>query len=303
MKRTLVVGVDGSPESRAAAAWAAEEAVRRDLHVHVVHAWLWQPLAVPVVQDRSVEARRAQEILDDTRAELTRRHPRLSLTAEVVPDVPVPALLRAAKDAEMLVLGTRGHSALAGFLLGSYGQQLIASAECPVVSVRARDGLARPEPAGDERAAEGEAVAGGEVVVGQQGSVEESADVLRFAFEAAAARKVPLRAVRAWSLPPVYAYSLGSMWIAEQLGGLEPFEKVALEQALEPWKAKYPEVDVVAQVEQGSAGHVLLSAASDALLLVVGRRIRESALGPRTGSVAHAVLHHSVCPVAVVPHH
>ncbi|MFD5617732.1 universal stress protein [Streptomyces yangpuensis] len=291
MKRTLVVGVDGSPESRAAADWAAEEAVRRDLHVHVVHAWLWQPLAVPVVQDRAVEARRAQEILDEARAELTRRHLRLSLTAEVVPDVPVPALLRAAKGAEMLVLGTRGHSALAGFLLGSYGQQLIASAECPVVSVRARDGMTAP------------GAAGGEVVVGQQGGAQESADVLRFAFEAAAARKAPLRAVRAWSLPPVYAYSPGSMWIAEQLGGLEPIEKAALEQALEPWKAKYPEVEVVAQVEQGSAGHVLLSAASDARLLVVGRRIRESALGPRTGSVAHAVLHHSVCPVAVVPHH
>ncbi|MFJ6782990.1 universal stress protein [Streptomyces yangpuensis] len=296
MKRTLVVGVDGSPESRAAADWAAEEAVRRDLHVHVVHAWLWQPLAVPLVQDRGVEARRAQEILDETRAELTRRHPRLSLTAEVVPDVPVPALLRAAERAEMLVLGTRGHSALAGFLLGSYGQQLIASAQCPVVSVRARHGIATPGAAADEAAAEGE------VVVGQQGGAEESADVLRFAFEAAAAHKAPLRAVRAWSLPPVYAYSPGSMWIAEQLGGLETYEKAALEQSLEPWKAKYPEVDVVAHVEQGSAGHVLLSAASDARLLVVGRRIRESALGPRTGSVAHAVLHHATCPVAVVPH-
>ncbi|MFJ3636045.1 universal stress protein [Streptomyces sp. NPDC090112] len=291
MKRTLVVGLDGSPESRAAADWAAEEAVRRDLHVHVVHAWLWQPLSVPLVQDQGVEARRAQEILEETRADLTRRHPRLSLTAEVVPDVPVPALLRAAKDAEMLVLGTRGHGALAGCLLGSYGQQLIASAECPVVSVRARHGIAETGPTE------------GEVVVGQQGGVEESADVLRFAFEAAAARKVPLRAVRAWNLPPVYGYSPGSMWIAEQFGGLETYEKAALEQALEPWRVSFPDVDVIAHVEHGSAGHVLLSVASDARLLVVGRQIRESALGTRTGSVAHAVLHHSTCPVAVVPHH
>ncbi|MFD5416190.1 universal stress protein [Streptomyces nojiriensis] len=292
MKRTLVVGVDGSPESRAAADWAAREAVRRDMHVHVVHAWLWQPLAVPVVQDRGTEARRAREILEETEAGLTHRHPRLSLSAEVVPDVPVPALLRAAKEAEMLVLGTRGHGALAGFLLGSYGQQLIASAECPVVSVRAR-------------ARDGEPVRGsaeGEVVVGQQGGVEESAEVLRFAFEAAAAREVPLRAVRAWSLPPVYGYSPGSMWIAEQFGGLEPFEKAALDQALEPWRTRFPEVEVVAHVERGSAGHVLLSEASDARLVVVGRRVRESAVGARIGSVAHAVLHHSACPVAVVPH-
>ncbi|MCX5010321.1 universal stress protein [Streptomyces sp. NBC_00555] len=291
MKRTLVVGVDGSAESRAAADWAAQEAVRRDMHVHVVHAWLWKPLAVPVVQDRGAEARRAQEILEETEAELIRRHPRLSLSAEVVPDVPVPALLGAAKDAEMLVLGSRGHGAVAGFLLGSYGQQLIASAECPVVSVRVRHG--RPVSGAGE----------GEVVVGQQGGVEESAEVLRFAFETAAARKVPLRAVRAWSLPPVYGYSPGSLWIADQFGGLEPFEKAALEQALEPWRLRHPEVEVVAHAEQGSAGHVLLSAASDAQLLVVGRRVRESALGARVGSVAHAVLHHAACPVAVVPHH
>ncbi|AQT70659.1 MULTISPECIES: universal stress protein [Streptomyces] len=290
MKRTLVVGVDGSPESRTAADWAAREAVRRDLRVHVVHAWLWQPLAVPVVQDRAVEARRAREILEETEAELTRRHPTLALTAEVVPDVPVPALLRAAKEAEMLVLGSRGYGAVAGFLLGSYGQQLIAAAECPVVSVRA--GRGGPVSAAD----------GAEVVVGQQGGVEESADVLRFAFEAAAAHGAPLRAVRAWSLPPVYGYSPGSLWVANQLGGLEPFEKDALEQALEPWRSRYPEVDVVAHVEQGSAGHALLSAASDARLLVVGRRVRDSVLGTRIGSVAHAVLHHAACPVAVVPH-
>lgn len=132
--------------------------------------------------------------------------------------------------------------------------------------------------------------------------MEESAEVLRIAFEAAAARKVPLRAVRAWSLPPVYGYSPGSMWIADRFGGLEPYETAALEQALEPWRLRYPEVETLAHVEQGSAGHVLLSAASDAQLLVVGRRSRESSMGMRIGSVAHAVLHHSACPVAVVPH-
>ncbi|WP_405533308.1 universal stress protein [Streptomyces avidinii] len=290
MKRTLVVGVDGSPESRAAADWAAREAVRRDLPLRVVHAWLWQPLALPLVQDRGTEARRAEDILKEAEGELTDRYPGLTVTAEVLSDAVVPALLHAAKGAELLVLGTRGHSALAGFLLGSYGQQVIAAAECPVVSVRSAHG--RPVALPGQ----------GEVVVGQQGGVEESSEVLRIAFEAAAARRAGLRAVRAWSLPPVYGYSPGSMWIAEQFGGLEPYEKAALEQALEPWRPRYPEVDVVEHVERGSAGHVLLTASSDAQLLVVGRKVRESSVGTRIGSVAHAVLHHSACPVAVVPH-
>ncbi|WP_405714250.1 universal stress protein [Streptomyces xanthophaeus] len=290
MKRTLVVGVDGSPESRAAADWAAREAVRRDLPLHVVHAWLWQPLALPLVQERSTEARRAEDTLREAEGELTQRYPGLTVTAEVLSDAAVPALLHAAKGAELLVLGTRGHSALVGFLLGSYGQQVIAAAECPVVSVRSAHGrpVALPEL--------------GEVVVGQQGGVEESAEVLRIAFEAAAVRKVPLRAVRAWSLPPIYGYSPGSLWIADQFGGLEPYEKAALEQALEPWRLRYPQVEVVEHVEQGSAGHVLLTASSDPQLLVVGRKVRESSVGTRIGSVAHAVLHHSACPVAVVPH-
>ncbi|WCD84773.1 Universal stress protein [Streptomyces xanthophaeus] len=290
MKRTLVVGVDGSPQSRAAADWAAQEAVRRDLPLHVVHAWLWAPLAAPIVQDRDTEAQRADDVLKEVEGDLTHRYAGLDLTAEVLSDVPVPALLHAAKDAEMLVIGTRGHGALVGFLLGSYGLQVIAAAECPVVSVRSAHG--RPVSVPQE----------GEVVVGQQGGVQESAEVLRVAFEAAAVRNVPLRAVRAWSLPPVYGYSPGSMWIADQFGGLETYEKAALEQALEPWRVKYPQVEVVTHVEQGGGGHVLLAAASDAQLLVVGRRVRESAMGAHIGSVAHAVLHHSACPVAVVPH-
>ncbi|MFG2715625.1 universal stress protein [Streptomyces goshikiensis] len=290
MTPTLVAGVDGSPQSRAAADWAAREAVRRDLPLHVVHAWPWQPLTGPIAQDRGTEARRADDVLKEVEGELTHRFPGLDLTAEVLSDAPVQALLHAAKDAEMLVIGSRGQGALAGFLMGSYGRQVIAGAGCPVVSVRSAHG--RPAAVPEE----------GEVVVGQQGGAEESAGVLRVAFEAAAARKAPLRAVRAWSLPPVYGYSPGSMWIADQFGGLEPYEKAALEQALEPWRLKYPEIEVVAHVEQGNGGQVLLTAASDAQLLVVGRRVRESALGAHIGSVAHAVLHHSVCPVAVVPH-
>ncbi|MEU2828733.1 universal stress protein [Streptomyces lavendulae] len=290
MKRTLVVGVDGSPQSRAAADWAAQEAVRRGLPLHAVHAWQWAPLAAPIVQDRETEARRAEDVLKEVEDELIHRYPGLDLTAEVLSDAPVPGLLHAAEDAELLVIGTRGYGALVGFLLGSYGRQVIAAAECPVVSVRPAHG--RPVAVPEE----------GEVVVGQQGGVQESAEVLRVAFEAAATRKVPLRAVRAWSLPPVYGYSPGSMWIADRFGGLEPYEKAALEQALEPWREKYPQVEVVAHVEQGSGGQVLLAAASDAQLLVVGRRVRGSVMGAHIGSVAHAVLHHSACPVAVVPH-
>ncbi|WP_030299807.1 universal stress protein [Streptomyces katrae] len=289
MTRAITVGVDGSPESLAAADWAAREAELRGVPLRIVHAWLWQPLDVPVVQDEETQATSANAVLREAETHVAGNHPDLTVTAEVVQDTAVAALLREAEGTDMLVLGSRGHGAIVGFLLGSYGQQVIAGATRPVVSVRAWDGQV------------GQA-AGGEVVVGQQGTPEDSDAVLGFAFQAAAARGAALRAVRAWSLPPVYAYSPGSLYLAEQAGGLEPFEKKALAEALAPWRERFPDVPVTEHVEIGSAGQVLLSAVSHTQLLVVGRRARRGPVGPRIGSVAHAALHHARCPVAVVPH-
>jgi nucleotide-binding universal stress UspA family protein len=289
MARAIAVGVDGSPESLAAADWAAREATRRGLPLRIVHAWLWQPLDVPVVQDRETQAQSANTVVREAETHLAGRYPDLSVSAEVVPDTVVSALLSADERAEMLVLGSRGHGAVVGFMLGSYGHQVIAAATHPVVSVRAHSEDVREQE-------------DGEIVVGQQGGTEDSDAVLGFAFEAAAVRGTAVRAVRAWSLPPIFAYSPGSMRLADEAGGLEPFEKKALEQALAPWRERFPDVPVIEHVEIGSAGQVLLSAASRARLLVVGRRVRRSPIGTRIGSVAHAALHHATCPVAVVPH-
>ncbi|MFE7776201.1 universal stress protein [Streptomyces sp. NPDC057445] len=289
MTRAIVTGVDGSPESLAAADWAAREAALRGLPLRIVHAWLWQPLDVPIVQDKEEQGQSAHTILRAAETHVVSRYPDVPVTAEVVSDTAVSALLSEAQRANMLVLGSRGYGAIAGFLLGSYGQQVIAASSCPVVSVRARDGGA-------------DKTAGGEIVVGQQGDADDSDHVLQFAFEAAAARGATLRAVRAWSLPPIFAYSPGSMRLADEAGGLEPFEKKTLEHALKPWREKYPTVTVTPHVELGSAGQVLLSVATRAQLLILGRQVRRSPIGGRIGSAAHAALHHATCPVAVVPH-
>ncbi|GGV00053.1 universal stress protein [Streptomyces litmocidini] len=288
MTSAITVGVDGSAESLAAADWAAREAVLRGVPLRIVHAWLWQPLDVSVVQDGERQAEYARTVLREAGTHVAERHSALQVTAEVVQDTAVAALLREAEASGMLVLGSRGHGAFVGFLLGSCGRQVIAAAKRPVVSVRTRDGLTRTE--------------GGEVVVGQQGTPEDSDAVLGFAFEEAAARGAALRAVRAWSLPPVFACSPGSMIAANEAGALEPFEEKALAEALAPWRTRFPDVPVTGHVEIGSAGQVLLSAVSNAQLLVVGRRTRRAPAGTRIGSVAHAALHHAPCPVAVVPH-
>ncbi|WP_055601496.1 universal stress protein [Streptomyces aureus] len=288
MSREIVAGVDGSPESLAAADWAAREALHRDLPLRLAHAWRWEPIDLPLTQDRASQERVADAVLREAEDTIARRHPKLALTAEVLGDTPVAALLGTEERAEMLVIGSRGHGAVAGFLLGSYGQQIIAGATRPVVAVRSRDGDPAEPPTGH-------------VLVGQLGSPEDSAAALGFAFATAAARGASVRAVRAWSLPALYTYSPASMRLADEAGGLVPYEEKALREALAPWRERYPDVPVTEHVELGSAGQVLLSASGAAQLLVVGRRARRGAVGPRIGSVAHAALHLAPCPVAVVP--
>ncbi|MFG2636515.1 universal stress protein [Streptomyces sp. NPDC048362] len=287
MARPITAGVDGTEESLAALDWAAREAVRRGVTLRVLHVWRYAEVLATADRDTQ-RGWVAQGVAEAVRT-VSERHPGIEVSVDVVEGGAAHMLARAAAEAEMLVLGSRGHGPVVGFLLGSVGQQVIAEASRPVVLVRA----------GDQAAAE---AAGRDVVVGQHGAPEDSAAALRFAFETAAARGAVVRAVRAWTLPPVFAYSPGSLKLLDDAGGLEPYERQALAEALQPWRERFPGVPVAEHIEMGSAGQVLLSLAGRAQLMVVGRRAHRTAVGARIGSVAHGVLHHADCPVAVIPH-
>lgn len=287
MARPITAGVDGTEQSLAALDWAGREAVRRGLPLRVLHVWRYA--ASLATADRDTQHGWVSDGVAEAVRTVSERHPELAVSTDVVEGEVAVVLAEAAAEAEMLVLGSRGHGAVVGFLLGSVGQQVIAEATRPVVLVRA----------GDRPTAE---AAGSDVVVGQHGDPEDGAEALRFAFETAAARGATVRSVRAWTLPPVFAYSPGSLKLLDDVGGLEPYEKKALAEAVRPWRERFPRVPVAEHVEMGSAGQVLLSAAARAQLMVVGRRAYRTAVGARIGSVAHGVLHHAECPVAVVPH-
>ncbi|MFG3660479.1 universal stress protein [Streptomyces sp. NPDC047706] len=287
MTRPITAGVDGSEESLAALAWAGREAVRRGRALRVVHAWRYEPHEA-VQGDHETQARWVRDAVEAGVRTVGGRYAGLAVTTDIVEGDAVDALAAAADQSEMLVLGSRGHGRVVGFLLGSVGQEVIAVTSRPVVLVRSGD------------RATGE-VDGREIVVGQEGDAQDGAAALGFAFETAAARGATVRAVRAWTLPPVFAYSPGSLKLLDEAGGPEPYEQKALAEALQPWRERFPDVPVVEHVEMGSAGQVLLSVAGRAQLMVVGRRARRTAVGARIGSVAHGVLHHAECPVAVVP--
>ncbi|MFE4513861.1 universal stress protein [Kitasatospora sp. NPDC056783] len=281
MTGPVVVGFDGSPESLAAAAWAAREARRRNLRLDVLQAWPRPKHVAPGTEqgDHAALARLAER-----EGELRALVPEVAVSASSVAADPVEALEAAAHDAAVLVLGSRGLGTVRGFLVGSVSQEVLRRAACPVVLIRAD---------GDEP--------DGPVTVGLD--LAHPADaVLAFAFETAALRSAPLRVIHVWSPPAGSEYmSYGA------IGGLEPevsaVERSGLAEALEPWRERHPEVAVTTDLIRGKAAVDLVDAATTARLLVVGRRLRRMPLRHHhLGPVAHAAIHHVHCPVAVVPY-
>ncbi|ONK14510.1 universal stress protein [Streptomyces sp. MP131-18] len=289
MTRPITAGVDGSPQSLAAVDWAAREAAHRGLPLHLVHAWLTEPLYVPPAPDE--EAARA--LLERTAAGIAAAHPDVSLTTELVPQVASSGLIDKAAEAELTVLGSRGHGPVVGFLLGSVGLPVIAHTERPVVLVRSEP----QEREGDE--------AEGEVVVAVKDAGPAALPLLDFAFTTAAARGSGVRAVRAWGTPSLFGADVPDS-LEENAGAakdLESAEGDVLSGVLAPWRQRFPGVPVTEHLRFGNAAEVLLSAAAfRAGLVVVGRRLRRPLLGTRIGPVAHAALHHARAPVAVVPY-
>ncbi|WP_031085582.1 universal stress protein [Streptomyces sp. NRRL WC-3549] len=289
MPVTITVGLDGTGHSLAAADWAAQEAARRKAALRLVYAWVWRAGGASYVGDRDAEERVVRAVLSDAESRVRAAHPALEVSTEVVVGDPVPTLVDEADRAGMLVLGSRGYGTLAGYLIGSVSLHVLRRTARPVVMVReARPDTPAPRACGD-------------VVVGVQDAEAAGGPVLDFAFASAAERGVRLRAVYAWEVPPVLMWSPGSLWVAEQQGGLEPVHRQILADALRPWREKYPRVEVVEEVRTGPAAEVLLSGTEGAQLLVVGRRTHEPGVR-RLGSVTHAALHHAPCAVAVVPH-
>ncbi|WP_329600034.1 universal stress protein [Streptomyces pseudovenezuelae] len=301
---TLTVGLDGSPQSLAAADWAAREAEQREASLRLVHAWepqpgTWAPLVgafTPVAVDAQREW--ADYMLREARSRLAESHPALTITTLQVAGPPAAVLLSAAADDDLLVLGSRGLSGVAGFLVGSVAHAAVAGSERPVVLVRAGADAA-DEHLPDATGAASTGTPSRDVVLGLDPENPGEA-VLGFAFEAAQRRAADLRVVHGWTPPSPHGY--GAAFDAGP--DAEPSERVRqrLAEVLRPWKDKFPGVRVREQAVVGSAGRHLVHASRDATLVVVGRRNRRAHLGGHVGPVTHAVLQHAATPVAVVPH-
>ncbi|RCH61649.1 universal stress protein [Streptomyces sp. SDr-06] len=281
MQHIITAGIDGSVESLDAADWAAREALRRGLPLQLLHAGE-EPGARTGLPELDVPADRVRHTLEDAARQLSYAHPALEITRRRAAGPAADALVSAAGSSEALVLGSRGFTGFAGFLVGSVALAVSARATCPVILVRAGE---RPE---DEHW-DSEAGPYRPVVLGLDLD-HPSDDLLAYSFEAAATRRAPLHVLHTWTVP-----------LAPSASAVDPVaeKRAALAAALSPWRSKFPETEVSEKVLHGRASHHLLMASTKASLLIVGRRVTS---GARLGPVAHSVIHHSLCPVAVMPH-
>ncbi|WP_406835187.1 universal stress protein [Streptomyces sp. AHU1] len=300
MLRTILVGLDGSQESRAAAEWAAREAKLRGLPLKIVHVWVPvpEPMAQAPLLGTETQQHWTERVPREAAEGIRRHHPGIEVRTEQLSGHPGDALAEAAKSAELLVLGSRGFGGIGGFMVGSVGLSAVAHTDTPVVLVRALEAAADEhelDPAGVPSAA----TPFRPVVLGLD--VEHPDETLiEFAFDAAERRATSLRVVHAWNPPPFYAYGTPANLALHEALALSASEAVA--EVLRPWRKKFPDVRVVEVSRYGSAALHVVEASRDASLVVVGRRIRRSPLGAHIGHVTHSVLHHSTAPVAVVPH-
>ncbi|EPJ40552.1 putative Universal stress protein [Streptomyces afghaniensis 772] len=286
----LVVGVDGSDGCLVALDWAVDEAARHGLSLRLVYASLWERyegITPSLSTGRPSEQVMADHIVASAAQRARRRNPDVKVSTDVLPAEAEDALLRESNNACALVTGSRGRGELKGLLLGSVGLAVAARAHCPVIVVRGdKAGLAGTH----ERILLG----AGDPAVGGEAAW--------FALREAEVRGCTLDVVRAWRCPAHETADVAAL--AET--GARYHEKRARAQADELLRgpvADHPDVRVRRTTVEGPARKVLVDRSAAADLVIVGARRRQDPFGLQLGRVAHTLLHHAQCPVAVVPQH
>jgi nucleotide-binding universal stress UspA family protein len=288
----IVVGVDGSDGAAHALRWAMAEAAVRAVKLRVVEAWA-PPVHFSMVADvlthddpavyESAAKQRLAAAVDA--AAFDAGSDSVGLESFTMRGYPPDVLLDAARDAAMLVVGSRGRGGFRGLLLGSVSQRCAADARVPVAVVPA----SAPLPGQDD------------VVVGVDGS-PGSHRALQLAVDEAAVRGARLSVVHTWLTP----YAVPPAGFALRPTDRAVFEKEShellhrmVDTALTAAKRQPKDVELLAVEEPAAPG--LLRHAAKAGLLVVGGRGRGALAGLFLGSVSQQCLHHAICAVIVVP--
>ena len=283
---TIVVGVDGSETSDRAVDWAAEQARLEGRDLTLVHAtgtvgpaallWLDQAGVDSEVAMDGVR-REAERLLDTVADRVAAAAPDVEVRGVVADLDARDLLLELAREAAMVVVGSRGRGPVKSLLLGSVAHALSRDPVCPVVVLR---------PLGESGARRG-------IVVGVD-ALGTSTAALAFAYRQASLRRLPLRVVHAiWDArkstgevgPDEEGYDAERRMLAETLAGMAE---------------QYPDVAAEPVLARGMVDRVLVRLAEEAELVVVGMHDRGGLAGLVRGRTASIVTEQSSGTVAVV---
>jgi nucleotide-binding universal stress UspA family protein len=283
----VVVGVDGSPAALTAVRLAAGEAASRRRPLRIVHAFVWPLLHVsgdppPEGPAGGGLRQNAERIVAQAVAEAEATAPDLQVSGEIVTGQAGAVLLHEAPRAALIVIGDSGLGRFTSLLAGSVAIQVAEYAVCPLLIAR-----------GEERST-------GPVVVGVDGSPLSDLAV-QFAVEEAALHGTELVAVHAYEYP-VRTGPGDVVPLVFDTEALRAEEDRVLAESVAGLADRYPEVPITRRLIPGRAALALIEESTTAQMIVVGARGRGGFAGLVLGSVSHAVLHHSSCPVAILRH-
>lgn len=284
----VIVGYDGSAESKVAVEWAAAVASRRGAPLHVLAA-TGVADAADLGDDLASVGDRLAEPLAEEGAALAREKGATDVTAVGASGGASAALVDASLEAQLLVVGHRGVGRLRGTRVGSVAFQVSTHAKCPVAVVRHS---LRPLPTADFPS-----------VVGVDGSASSDVALEQAAAWAADAGSL-LRIVVAWKRPRVHRGGdpAGAAAIAQDELESRPARRAAEIAAAAAAKVRTQHATLRLEqvVAEGRASDVIVDAASDASLIIVGARGRGDFARLLLGSVSREVIEQADCAVYVV---
>jgi nucleotide-binding universal stress UspA family protein len=281
LRDRVIVGVDGSEGSQLALDWAANKA--ESLGPVVPVAAYHIDSLVDGVGSVSVYDDMIDVLRQDAEARVeasTKAHPEVAANGRVVRGYPGPALVKAAEDQRLLVVGSRGRSALVETLLGSVASYCVKHATVPVAVIPHETPTDQPMK---------------HLVVGVDGSPNSDAALAWAARHVAPGGKITALTCR---VPAPYALELVP---PPPL----PFSelKAVVDQAVARTVESVGDVDaeIVSEVVDGDPRMALRDAAEQADLLVIGSRGHRGAAYLLVGSVTTSLVHHPTVPTVVVP--
>jgi nucleotide-binding universal stress UspA family protein len=277
----VVVGVDGSPNSKAAVAQASHFASSRGMTLQVLHAFApdLPMLGFGALTDRSVVTEHGNQLLESAVARAHAMHPDLPVVKALADGYASEALVAASRTAALVVVGATGHGILSQASIGPTAMQVVTHARCPVLVV------------GHETS--GEPAPGGRIVAGVDGSTA-SMHAVQAAHREAAVIGGSLQVWQARSAAdPTLTHA--SSW-DDYAARLEQEVEVALADE----RRAHPDVKVEYEVVSGEPVAALKDRTEGANLLVVGSRGSGGFPGLHVGSVALQLMGRSACPILLI---